>query len=88
MAKNLTKAERIARATPIDQRLWLTRRMAADYLSVSNDTIIRFESTGDLKGIPIGSGREKRYKRVDLEELAERIEAQQTNIDRVKNGQA
>lgn len=83
-----TTADRVARATPINQRVLLTRQMAADYLSISVTTFRQFEASGDLKGIPIGAGKEKRYRRSDLDELVEKIADQTTNIDKAKRGRS
>jgi excisionase family DNA binding protein len=72
--------------TPINQRAALTREMACDYLSIGRSTFRTYESSGDIKGFAIGNGREKRFKRTDLDDLIERIAAQDTNIDRAKRG--
>lgn len=79
-----TKAERIAERTPINQRALLNRAMAADYLSVSETFFRSLESSKDVQGIPIGTGKERRYRRADLDELIEKMAAGQLNIDKVK----
>lgn len=79
-----TKAEKIAASTPINQRALLTRSMAADYLSLSVPTLKSYEDSGDLKGIPIGTGKEKRYRRSDLDDLIDRVAERRTNQDKVK----
>ncbi|QDT07966.1 hypothetical protein K227x_63960 [Rubripirellula lacrimiformis] len=81
-----TKAERIAAATPINQRALLTRPMACDYLSVSLNTFKGYESVKDIVGIPIGTGVEKRYRRCDLDDLIEAMATQSTKLDRLKVG--
>jgi excisionase family DNA binding protein len=69
---------------PINQRALLTRRDAAAYLSVSYTLFRSFEASGDIKGIKIGTGRESRYRRSDLDEFIERLAAGELNIDRTK----
>lgn len=71
--------------TPVDERLLLTRQMAADYLSISLTTFKTFELSGDVKGFPFGSGKEKRYRRTDLDQLADRIEAGETKLAGVRS---
>jgi hypothetical protein len=81
-----TKAERMASSAPINQRALLTRKMAADYLSIGLPLFDQYQASGDIKGIPIASGKEKRYRRSDLDDLIEAIADQSTNIDRTKAG--
>jgi hypothetical protein len=81
-----TKADRIASSAPINHRALLTRKMAADYLSIGLPLFDQYQASGDIKGIPIASGKEKRYRRSDLDELIEAMAAGTTNIDRVKSG--
>jgi hypothetical protein len=83
-----TVADRLARAAPINQRALLSRQMAADYLSIGNTMFRQFEASGDIKGIEIGSGKEKRYRRSDLDDLVERIADKTTNIDKVKRNRS
>jgi hypothetical protein len=71
-------------ATPINERAVLTRAMACDYLSIGKSLFRAYESSGDIKGFAIGSGREMRFRRGDLDDLVERIAQQDTNIDRMK----
>lgn len=82
--RKATKAERIASATPIDQRALLTRQMSCDYLSVSEGTFKSYESMGDIKGIPIASGLRLRFRRSDLDALIDAMANQSTNFDRKK----
>lgn len=81
-----TKAERIAASAPINQRALLTRAMAADYLSIGQSMFRAFEASGDIVGLPIGTGKEKRYRRMDLDALIEAIADGNTKIDQVKAG--
>jgi hypothetical protein len=81
-----TKAEKQAASAPINQRALLTRRMAADYLSIGLPLFDQYRASGDIKGIPIASGKEERYRRSDLDDLIEAMASRSTNIDRVKAG--
>ena len=69
---------------PINQRALLTRKDAAAYLSISYTTFLAYEASGDVKGIKIGTGKEKRYRRSDLDTLIHKMEQGETNIDRTK----
>ena len=69
---------------PINQRALLTRKDAAAYLSISYTTFLAYEASGDVKGIKIGTGKEKRYRRSDLDTLIDKMEQGETNIDRTK----
>ena len=71
-------------ATPINERALLTRQMAADYMSISYDLFIRYERSGDIKGMAISSGREKRYRRRDVDALIDAVAEGTTNIDKAK----
>lgn len=82
-----TQSDRIAQMTPINQRALLTRRMAADYLSIGLTKFKSFECSGDITGMKIGAGREWRFRRADLDDLIERIATNTTNQDRMKRGQ-
>ncbi len=71
-------------SVPFNQRALLGRRDAADYLSISYTMFKAFEASGDIKGIKIGTGRECRYRRSDLDNLIDRLELQDTQVDRTK----
>lgn len=71
-------------SAPINERAVLTRAMACDYLSIGKSLFRAYECSGDVKGFAIGSGREMRFRRADLDDLIQRIADQDTNIDRAK----
>ena len=43
-----------------------------------------FESMGDIKGIPIGTGRELRFRRRDLDALIDAMAERNTKLDQRK----
>ena len=75
------------KVAPINERAVLTRAMACDYLSIGKSLFRSYEASGDVKGFAIGSGREMRFRRADLDDLIERIASGETNIDRTKRGE-
>lgn len=51
---------------------WLTQQEAEEYLSVSRTTLWRWQKEGKLTVYKFG--RQRRYKREDLDALAEPVE--------------
>jgi hypothetical protein len=72
---------------PINERALLTRPMAMDYLSIGRDLFDQYERHGDIVGIPIGKGTERRYRKSHLDALVDSMERQDTKVDRLKRSQ-
>lgn len=58
--------------------------MALDYLSIGRDLFDQYEKHGDITGIPIGKGSERRYRKSHLDELIDAMEQQATKVDQLK----
>jgi|LSQX01.1.fsa_nt_gb excisionase family DNA binding protein len=59
--------------------VWMTPKQAADYLQVSEATVYRWTREGRLPAYRIGGSR--RYKREDLDDLAEPIAPEEEGDD-------
>ncbi len=68
---------------PINERALLTRKMAAAYLSISESRLDQYRLSGDIDAIKMG-GRSVRFRRVELDELIEKIASGETHVDRMK----
>ncbi len=84
MAKQ-TKAERIASGRPINERALLKTGDACDYLSISRSLLDQFRAGGDIKAVPVGN-RSLRYRRLDLDDLIEKMANRDTHLDRMTAG--
>jgi excisionase family DNA binding protein len=71
-----TKADRIAKGRPINERALLTKQDAADYLSVSLSTFKRFVTNRDIKPIHVVS--RAMFRRTDLDELIDKLATGET----------
>lgn len=67
--------------TPINERSLLNAQEAADYLSVSANTLRDWFKDGELERVPIGESK-FRYRRLDLENLIDRLVAGETNTQK------
>lgn len=75
-----TKADRIAKGRPINERALLTRQDSADYLSVSLSTFKRFIANKDIKPIHVVS--RAMFRRTDLDELIDKLASGETFYQR------
>jgi excisionase family DNA binding protein len=75
-----TKSDRIAKGRPINERALLTKQDSADYLSVSLTTFKQFISNRDIR--PIHVGTRAMFRRTDLDELIDKLEAGETFLQR------
>lgn len=49
-------------------------REAAEILNVNTETLRRWDNSGKLKAIKIGTGKHRRYKRTDIDKLIQKRE--------------
>lgn len=70
----------------LDERFWLRRLDVCDYLSIGLNTLLPFIEFGDLRGVPIGTGNECRFRRSDVEQLAEAIAEGTTKYQKTLQG--
>lgn len=52
---------------------WLTEEQAQEYLQVSRSTLYRWQQQGSLTVYKFGGSKLRRYKRADLDALAEPV---------------
>lgn len=78
-----SKSALAAAGRPINERALLTESDAADYLSITRRTLYGYRTAGDITPICLGN-RNLRYRRRDLDELIDKIEAGETHLERMK----